>query len=268
MSYYDIKVSSSGAGDAEVISGYPFMKIYDSLFVFDLNLKNFDYLKTFYKENKINNTTIFQLERYKDIEEFKEALRQLINYGIFENQNLCDKLFVLSTKDEYTKATNEIWPKEQKAITKFRNRKWPTEEFCKEFLPISGCGSVSPAPELIDKNNLVSWFFELGYTEYEDSITFSFDPENPEFPIPIQPGVTPPEIPEPETDSTMGTPMTYSIIYYHWNEVTSFPVVKNIARPFNNLVTSNAIPQNTVTVHVTKQLRVEIVKNESTSSDS
>ena len=78
-----------------------------------------------------------------------------------------------------------------------------------------------------------------------------------------------PPIPEPPSsggdDGSSSTSITYSIIYYNWNEVTSIPIVKSVTRPFNNIVTSNAIPQNTVTVHVKKQKRVEIVVNTNNS---
>ena len=268
--YYKIKVSSDSSGDGKIYEGYPLLQIFDSLFIFDLNMEVFEYLKEFYKTHKINTTTIFQLERYKDIENFKEALTQLIRYAIFENQNLCDKLFVLSIKDEYTKAASEIGEKEKKKITKFRGREFPNENFVKEFLPIAGSCSISPAPELIDMNNLVSWFFEIEYKEFEDSEEFDFDPEKPdEIPIPLEPGIEMPPIPEPPSsggdDSSSSTSITYSIIYYNWNEVTSIPIVKSVTRPFNNIVTSNAIPQNTVTVHVKKQKRVEIVVNTNNS---
>ena len=266
--HYGISVSSNGGGDGKIFSGKPYLYICDTLFVFDLSTKVFEDLKTFYKEHDVKTTSVLQLERYKDKEDFRNALTQLIRYGIYENQDLCDKLSILSTDAAYTKIANEVWPVEKRAITKFRGREWPTDNFCKEFLPIDGSGSVSPSPEKMDMNNLVSWFFEISHSEYETSDTYSLGSERPtieSLPIPIQPYCEIPSIPyAPSGDSYS---VEYSVIYYTWNEVTTFPIVKNIARPFGNIVTSNAIPQNTVTVHVTKQQRVEI-HVEVTSSDS
>ena len=198
MGRYDISVSNSGGGAGQTFDGLPAMLISDTLFVFDLNPTVVEKLKEFYSNHYIGMTTILQLERYKDDSLFEEGLKELINYAIFYNQDLCDKVFVLGTKDSHIEIANKLAASEQKAITKFRGRKWPdTESFSKLFLPISGCGSVSPSPEKMDMNNLVSWFFEIGYKEEMTTTEFPFDPETQELPIPLEPGVPMPPIPDP-----------------------------------------------------------------------
>ena len=79
-----------------------------------------------------------------------------------------------------------------------------------------------------------------------------------------------PPIPDPPSsgggDGDSGTSVTYSIIYYYWNEYTTLPFIENHARPMGNLVSSNEFPVNTISVHVYKQKRVELVVNVTESS--
>lgn len=271
MGRYDISVSNSGGGAGQTFDGLPAMLISDTLFVFDLNPTVVEKLKEFYSNHYIGMTTILQLERYKDDSLFEEGLKELINYAIFYNQDLCDKVFVLGTKDSHIEIANKLAASEQKAITKFRGRKWPdTESFSKLFLPISGCGSVSPSPEKMDMNNLVSWFFEIGYKEEMTTTEFPFDPETQELPIPLEPGVPMPPIPEPPSSGggeEGGGTVTYSVIYYEWNEYTTFPIMENSAKPMANLVMANSKPQNTISAHVRKQDHLEIVANVSSGGE-
>lgn len=270
---YTVSVSSEGSGAGKVINEFPGMMIDDTLLVFDLNPDIVLKLKEFYKTTDVFNTNIFLLEHYKDIELFKQGLTDFIRYAIFENQSLCEKSFVTTIDTKYTEAANEVWPKEQKAITKFNGRKFPQKEFVCEFIPVSGAGSISIRPEKMDMSDIVSWFFELEYKEEMVSEEFPFDPEHPDdLPIPLEPGVEMPPIPDPPDTGGGGedggsVTITYSIIYYDWCETTKFPIVENHAKPMNNFVTSNAIPQNTVSVLVRKQDHVEIVVNTSSSSE-
>lgn len=264
-----IEVLSSGSGIAKIVDGAPAILVSDTLFVFDINPESEKVLETnVYDKMKINITNLFQLERYKDDELYREGLTNLIRYGIFKNQDLCDKVYAMTTKPEHTTICNEVWQKEQKEITKFRFRKWPDEKFCKEFIPIEGGGTVSPSIEKVNMDDLVSWFFEIGYSEEITTKTFPFDPEDPVLPIPLDPWIEIPEFPEPgESDPTTGLMKTYSIIYHYWNEYTDMNFTENHARPMGSIVVSHSIPQNNIRVHVYKQIKVEIIENTSEGSE-
>lgn len=265
-----IDVISSGSGIAKIVDGVPAILVSDTMFVFDLTPETEKLLETnVYDKMKINITNIFQLERYKDDELYREGLTNLIRYGIFKNQDLCDKVFVMTTKPEHTAITEEVWPKEQREITKFRYRKWPTDTFCKEFIPIEGSGTVSESIEKLNRDDILSWFFEIAYSEEITTKTFPFDPEDPKLPIPLDPWIEMPPIPDPPSsgggDGDSGTSVTYSIIYYYWNEYTDLNFTENHARPMGSIIISHAIPQNNIRVHVYKQMKVEIVSNTSSS---
>ena len=117
-------------------------------------------------------------------------------------------------------------------------------------------------------DDLVSWFFEIGYSEETTTKTFPFDPEDPVLPIPLDPWIEIPDFPEPgESDPTTGLSKTYSIIYHYWNEYTDMNFTENHARPMGSIVVSHAIPQNNIRVHVYKQIKVEIVENTSEGSE-
>ena len=120
--------------------------------------------------------------------------------------------------------------------------------------------------------DVVAWIFDIGYSEEMTTQEYSFDPENPEdIPIPLDWDVKMPPIPDPPSESgssgdSAGSVVTYSIIYYYWNEYTTLPFIENHSRPMGNLVSSNEFPVNTISVHVYKQKRVEIVVNVTESS--
>lgn len=250
-----IQVTSSGDGAAKILDGQPIIRIDDSIFVFDLNPDTLTYLKTYYESNTLDVTMLFQLEKYKDISLFKTALTEFIKYGIFYNQKLCDKSYVVTTVAEYTSAANAIWPIEQKAITKFNGRKWPQETFVTEMIPLSGYGGLSKNKNKIDYNNIISWDFQLGYSTKETTETYPFDMTKPTIlPIPLDDGIT---LQMPSESGNAQT--TYSIIYYYTNDYITFPIVETHTRPMGVMVTSHNIPQNTITVRVYKQLAVTVV---------
>ena len=186
-----IEVTSTGGGCAKLFDGQPLMLVHESLFIFDITTDVVDYLrKEVYPNHKISTTNIFQLENYKDIETFKEGLIEFIRYGIYENQDLCDKAYILTTREDHTEAANSVWPDESRIITKFTDkRKWPTDNFVKEFIPITGSVSISGNSSLNpDINKLVSWFFEFTYNTETTVDTYSFDPDHPDdIPIPLEP---------------------------------------------------------------------------------
>ena len=261
-----IEVTSSGSGCAQLFEGQPIMLVNESLFVFDITKEVVEYLKeNVYPKYHISSTNIFQLENYKDIETFKEGLREFIRYGIFYNQDLCDKSYILTTRTDHTEAANEVWPEEARSITKFTDkRKWPRDNFVKEFIPIEGSVSVSGNSTLNpDRENLKSWFFEFTYGTKTTMDTYSFDPEHPDdIPIPLEPGIEMPPIPDPPSsggDSSGGsTSYIYHINYYWWHERTGMPFQEVRTKILSSVVASNTSASNTVTVHVWKQDHVTI----------
>lgn len=260
-----IEVTSSGSGCAQLFDGQPLMLVNESLFIFDITKEVVEYLKeNVYPKYHISSTNIFQLENYKDIESFKEGLREFIKYGIFYNQDLCDKSYILTTREDHTEAANEVWPEEARSITKFTDkRKWPRDNFVKEFIPIEGSVSVSGNSTLNpDRENLKSWFFEFTYGTETTIDTYSFDPEHPDdIPIPLEPGIEMPPIPDPPSsgDSSGGTTSyIYHINYYWWHERTGMPFQEVRTKVLSSVVASNTSASNTVTVHVWKQDHVTI----------
>lgn len=261
-----IEVTSSGSGCAQLFEGQPIMLVNESLFVFDITKEVVEYLKeNVYPKYHISSTNIFQLENYKDIETFKEGLREFIRYGIFYNQDLCDKSYILTTRTDHTEAANDVWPEEARSITKFIDkRKWPRDNFVKEFIPIEGSVSVSGNSTLNpDRENLKSWFFEFTYGTETTMDTYSFDPEHPDdIPIPLEPGIEMPPIPDPPSsggDSSGGsTSYIYHINYYWWHERTGMPFQEVRTKILSSVVASNTSASNTVTVHVWKQDHVTI----------
>ena len=261
-----IEVTSSGSGCAQLFEGQPIMLVNESLFVFDITKEVVEYLKeNVYPKYHISSTNIFQLENYKDIETFKEGLREFIRYGIFYNQDVCDKSYILTTRTDHTEAANEVWPEEARSITKFTDkRKWPRDNFVKEFIPIEGSVSVSGNSTLNpDRENLKSWFFEFTYGTETTVDTYSFDPEHPDdIPIPLEPGIEMPPIPDPPSsggDSSGGsTSYIYHINYYWWHERTGMPFQEVRTKILSSVVASNTSASNTVTVHVWKQDHVTI----------
>ena len=261
-----IEVTSSGSGCAQLFEGQPIMLVNESLFVFDITKEVVEYLKeNVYPKYHISSTNIFQLENYKDIETFKEGLREFIRYGIFYNQDLCDKSYILTTRSDHTEAANDVWPEEARSITKFTDkRKWPRDNFVKEFIPIEGSVSVSGNSTLNpDRENLKSWFFEFTYGTETTMDTYSFDPEHPDdIPIPLEPGIEMPPIPDPPSsggDSSGGsTSYIYHINYYWWHERTGMPFQEVRTKILSSVVASNTSASNTVTVHVWKQDHVTI----------
>lgn len=271
-----IEVTSSGSGCAQLFEGQPIMLVNESLFVFDITKEVVEYLKeNVYPKYHISSTNIFQLENYKDIETFKEGLREFIRYGIFYNQDLCDKSYILTTRTDHTKAANEVWPEEARSITKFTDkRKWPRDNFVKEFIPIEGSVSVSGNSTLNpDRENLKSWFFEFTYGTETTMDTYSFDPEHPDdIPIPLEPGIEMPPIPDPPSsggDSSGGsTSYIYHINYYWWHERTGMPFQEVRTKILSSVVASNTSASNTVTVHVWKQDHVTITVESTGGSES
>lgn len=270
-----INVSNSGSGPVEIYPEISGLFLCGTLFLFDINIEKIEAIKNFYKTKDVRVTNILQLERYSRDPAFEDGLRAFIKYGIFENQSLCEMSYILTTTKAQTEIVKKVVEEEQRAITKFRGRKWPTEDFYKEFLPFSGSGAVSPPKEEIDMTDVVAWIFDIGYSEEMTTQEYSFDPENPEdIPIPLDWDVEMPPIPDPPSESgsggdsgdSAGSTVTYSIIYYYWNEYTTLPFIENHARPMGNLVSSNEFPVNTISVHVYKQKRVEIVVNVTESS--
>lgn len=260
-----IEVTSTGGGCAKLFDGQPLMLVHESLFIFDITTDVVDYLrKEVYPNHKISTTNIFQLENYKDIETFKEGLREFIRYGIYENQDLCDKAYILTTREDHTEAANSVWPDESRIITKFTDkRKWPTDNFVKEFIPITGSVSISGNSSLNpDINKLVSWFFEFTYNTETTVDTYSFDPEHPDdIPIPLELGIEMPPIPDPPSsgDSSGGsTSYIYHINYYWWHERTGMPFNEIRTKILSAVVASNTVPDCTVTAHVWKQDHVTI----------
>ena len=266
-------VTSSGSGVGVVYPGQPMMSISDTLFIFDLTPDSLEYFKTLCEKTKWNTVTVYQVQRFTDLKIFERALRDLIKYVIFKNQSLCEKVMVLTKDPKYTEVVNRVWPEEQKAITKFRGRKWPTENFTKEFTHTEGSGVVSISPDKMDPNDILSWFWEYEYSEAElsdgpyeydhedpDSIPIPLDDEVTELPDPIEP--TPPTGGEDDSggDDEGEMPLPYdNITYYYMHEYTVFPLQESHAIPAGNMTSAFTIPQNTITVDASRMHRVVCV---------
>ena len=151
-----INVSNSGSGPVEVYPEISGIFLCGTLFLFDINIEKIEAIKNFYKTKDVRVTNILQLERYSRDPAFEDGLRAFIKYGIFENQSLCEMSYILTTTKAQTEIVKKVVEEEQRAITKFRGRKWPTEDFYKEFLPFSGSGAVSPPKEEIDMTDVVA----------------------------------------------------------------------------------------------------------------
>lgn len=252
-------VTSSGSGIAKIPdANQPIITVDTSLFLFDLTADSLAFLKTYLAANtSFKDFTVFQTQRYRDAAEFKANLTELVKYGIYTNQALCEHCYVITTKAEHTAVANEVWPAEQKPISKFIDkRKWPTADFAAEFIPIEGSGSVGPDRDKVGGIELISWSFELGYKEEMTTETYTYDPVTKTLPIALEDGVTLPALP-----TASGTVTSYSIIYYFWNEYTILPFVESHAKSMGGLTTAHDIGQNTITVHVQKQDHVEIIAN-------
>ena len=264
-------VTSVGTGIGKTYGAQPVMSVGDSLFVFDLNDSCMEALKGIYKAQKFNNTTILQLQKYNDPAIFERNLRTLIKYGIFENQDLCDKVFAITPNSVFTGICNKVWQEEQRAITKFRGRKWPNDKFVKEFSSMEGgCGSVGQAPEKIDPSHVISWFWEFGYAEDEPDETFDFDPEHPDdIPIPLADGVVIEGIPPREEYEGQGEDekKQYSITYTWKEETTIFPIQETHAIPMNSLTSSFMVPQNTIRVTIKRMIKAEVSEAKSDDED-
>lgn len=250
-------VTSEGSGIAKTYPGSPMMSIDEALFVFDLNMDSEDAVEKLCEKTRWNTITIYQLQKYGDLNEFSKALRKLIKHAIFTNQNLLECVFVITKIPKYTNAANKVWPEEQRAITKFRGRKWPTDTLVKEFATNDGSGSISVAPEKLDMNDILSWFYEMQYTEdttmdYSGPFDKTARTQKEGLPIPLEDGAY--IIEGTYTDET--EPTAY---YYYHHEYTSYNIQESHAMPCNNMTTAFLIPQNSVTVDVCKMDYVEIV---------
>ena len=256
-------VTSSGSGIAVIPdASQPIMVVANAIFIFDLTASSLAYLKTYLDANgsQIDDVTVFQLQKYLSDTDFQNALIDLIKYGIYENQLLCEHCYVITTIANHTTIANATWPGQAKAITKYRGRKWPQGKFVSEFIPVQGQGSVGPKPGTYNDPEIISWSFTLGYKTDTTSETYTYDPVTKTLPIPLEDGVTLPDLP-----SATGTVTSYSIIYYFLNEYTTFPFVENHSKSMGSLTTAHDIDQNTITVHVRKQDHVEIIANVSDS---
>lgn len=271
-------VTSSGSGIGKIYPDQPIMSISDALFIFDLNEDSLDGLKSICEKDKWNNITIYQIQVYADKEAFETALIGLIKYAIFENQDLLDRTYVICKSKDFETISNKVWPEQQKAITKFKGRKWPDDKLVKCFETTEGCFSVSPGQDKLDMNDLVSWFAELGYEEkttMDYSGPFDGDKDTPReeweehIPIPLEDGAElvegEPPTPDPDSggddSSDSGSEiLTEPIVnYYYKHEITSFPLQENHASPMGSLISSFSLPQNTVSVDVVKMVKAEVI---------
>ena len=267
-------VTSSGSGIGKIYPGQPIMSISDALFIFDLNEDSLDNLKSICEKDKWNNITIYQIQVYADKEAFETALVGLIKYAIFENQDLLDRTYVICKSKDFETISNKVWPEQQKAITKFKGRKWPDDKLVKCFETTEGCFSVSPGQDKLDMNDLVSWFAELGYEEkttMDYSGPFDGDEDTPKeeweehIPIPLEDGAElvegEPPTPDPDSgDECDGEVLTEPIVnYYYKHEITLFPLQENHASPMGSLISSFSLPQNTVSVDVVKMVKAEVI---------
>ena len=245
-------ITSSGSGIGITYGIQPIMSISDSIFVLDLNPDSLEALKPLCDNKKWNTISIMQLQHYNKTELFENALHKLLQYAIFKNQNLCDRTSVICIDHAFTEVANKVWPEEQRAITKFRGRKWPTDKFVKEFSMKDSFGSVSPAPEKIDPSELISWYWHTEYSEYEmSSEEYPYTPGGP-IPLPLEDDV---ELPEPP-EGPPGT--TYTIQYFWWVEDTNFPLEESHCIPASGLTSSFVVGQNSLLCRVKKMTRVEI----------
>ena len=266
-------VTSDGSGAGKIYPTQPMMSVADTLFVFDLNPLSLDGLKTLCGETKWNTITVYQIQNWAKLDDFKTAVRNLIKYAIYKNQDLCDKCFIVSRDSKFSDAANEIWPVEKRPINKFRGREWPSETFAKDFPTTEGSGSVSQAPEKIDQNDIVSWFMEFEYADFEsndmtlpisipgaDSTSVDESIDYYKMPEPTED-----DLPYPlEDDAVMvicGTDELISapeVRYWYQHQVTSFPIQESHAKPMNGLTAAFLIPQNTVKVDCSRMVRAEV----------
>ena len=244
-------VTSSGSGIGKIYPNQPMMSISDTLFVYDINLDSLEYLKTLCQQ-KWNVINIYQLQVYADLKEFDEALRKLIRYGIFENQMLCNSLCVTTRDPKFTEIVNKAWQEEQRAITKFKGRKWPDSHFVKEFKTKQGSGAVSISREKMDMSDIVSWVFEMKPDEYTrmDEI---LPMEGEELPKPLEDDAY-------VIDGGTGLITEPMAKYYYHHEVTVIPIDETHTTPSNNLTMSFLTPQNTIIVDICRMHHVEIIK--------
>ena len=283
------KITYTGSGVGDVFDSPPAIGIEDALFIYDIKPDNLQDTLELLSSKKWNNVSLFQIERFNTTtEEFSEALGKIIDYAIFKNQDLLDKLFAVTTTDELTNAANEVWPTHAKEITKFRGRKWPDDKFVKDFIPIEGSGSVSPPKEKIDMNDIVSWFFELESSEGDTAMDFPFTPpeEGPvtedDLPIPVDNGVPVPQMPEnpdgtpwvntsniPSSggDEGGGGATTYTIHYTWHHYYVDMPVQESHAKPMNAFVAANLKPQKHFTLDHYKMTACWITADEPEPDD-
>jgi len=275
------KLSIEGSGVVKLEADGHGYSINDALFILDLNPNYWDVIKAALEKEKWGTVTVLQVEIFDTTtDEFKEAIGTLIDYAIFHNQHYCDKIFLMTTQEDYTNAANEVWPEHKKPITKFRGREWPTDTFVKEFIPLQGIGTVSPAVEHIDMNDLVSWHWDLNHSTGNVTETYDFTPPTEEnLPKPLTHGVPFPEIPDPpeDTESSGGasaslggeeTAVEYEIHYTYYHEWTDMPVSENHTKPMGNFTAAVEIPQNTLHVDVYKLVDCTCTIKEPEEDDS
>ena len=265
-------VTSSGAGIGKIYPTQPMMSVSDTLFVFDLNPLSLDGLKLLCEETKWNTITVYQIQNWAKLPEFTIAVRNLIKYAIFKNQDLCDKVFIVARDSKFIDVANEIWPIEKRPIDKFRGREWPSETFAKHFPTTEGSGSVGQSPDKMDPNDIVSWFMEFEYEDYESNdMTLPLetvknnDPQQSLFDDDEREDPTEDDLPYPLEDDAVlvicgEDPLITAteVRYWYQHQVSSFPLQESHAKPMNNLTAAFLIPQNTIKVDCRRMVRAEV----------
>ena len=258
-------ITIQGGGIAKLKADGHAFSISDSLFIIDIHPDNLTSIIDVLEETKWGSVTVLQIELYDTpIESFQDGIGQLIDYIIYKNQHYCDRIFIMTTREDYTEAANAVWPEHKKAITKFRGREWPSDTFVKEFIPLQGTGTVSPAVEHLDMNDLVTWHWEVSQETGNVTETYDFNPPTEEnLPKPLTHDVPFPEIPVGEDgddasattspaaggdEGGEGGATEYEINYVYHHEWTTMPIDENHAKPMGNFTASVEIPQNTVKI--------------------
>ena len=254
-------VTSSGSGIGVVYQDQPMLSISDTLFVFDLYADSLAYLKTLCSKTKWNSINIYQLQVYRDLDEFDQTLRKLIQYGIFDNQDLCNSLKVTTTDSKFTTVVNNVWPQEQKSITKFKGRKWPDESLVKEFTTKNGEGSVSVSRDKLDLSDIVSWGFELNPGE-DLTMDYSAPLVDGKIPIPLED-----EAYIEYGDDTTGEVTEPTAFYYYKHEYIDMPIYESHATPANNLTMSFIIPQNSIHIDIIHMHHVTVLSPASSGGE-
>lgn len=258
----------------------PAMRILDTIFVFDLSDGVLDGIKHIYEEAKIPyyGTNIFQLDTSIDMEVYKRNLKEFINYAIFYYQDLCERLNVISIDKDFTNESNEVWPPLVRKITKLNKREWPKDTFVFDFASshseLKGSCAVSPGPDLLDMNDLISCIIDLTPSESDTTVTESVTPYTKNGKLVVDIDKVPDEIKNqiiksgkyktelPETvyakeDDATST-YTYSYIYYYHNEITEFPIIEMHSKIANGLSATKEYTRNTIVVHAKRLVKIEI----------